>query len=302
MIRKQLIELFQGIAVGAANVIPGLSGGTIALITGIYERLIHSIRSFNLHALQLLAKANIKEFLRYTDFWFLFRILLGVAIAIVSAARVLGYLFATHPTAVWAFFFGLVLASVIYIGKTIRTGILSVWVAGVAGLMIAVGITFMTPATESEGFVYLMLCGAVSMCSMILPGLSGSYVLIIMGNYQLVFIEAVNAWRFEILIPFALGAAAGLLAFSHLLSWVFKTYRAQTLALLTGFIAGSLGVLWPWKTEITETFGFHEKVIGYTWHLPEFNLSLLFSLLIMAAGFMVVLWMEYAAPPKPGKE
>jgi putative membrane protein len=132
---------------------------------------------------------------------------------------------------------------------------------------------------------------------MILPGLSGSFVLIIMGNYQLVFIDAVNEWRFEVLIPFAIGAALGLLAFSHLLAWVLKNYRNQTVALLTGFIAGSLGILWPWKHNITQPFGLKEKVIGYQYYLPEMNLDFLISLLLIFAGILIIVLMERKVSP-----
>jgi putative membrane protein len=298
-LKQFIISLLQGIAIGAANVIPGLSGGTIALITGIYERLIHSIRSMNLHAIRLLMAGNISGFLQYTDIRFLLLVLTGVAVAIISAARILGVLFEQWPVYIWSFFFGLILISIYYVGKTVQSRHWSVFLLGITGLVLAAGITFMTPGNENEGFLFLMLCGAVAMCSMILPGLSGSFVLILLGNYQLVFIDAVNEWRFEILVPFAIGAAGGLLAFSHLLSWVLRNYKPQTMALLTGFIAGSLGVLWPWKTEITQLFGIKEKVIGYEWHLPEINLELMWSVLIMVSGMVLLILLEKRATVSP---
>jgi len=298
-LKLTIIRLLQGVAIGAANVIPGLSGGTIALITGIYERLIHAIRSMNLHAVRLLLAGKLKEFLLYTDLKFLLLVLAGIAVAIISAARILGYLFEQWPVYIWSFFFGLILISIYYVGKTIQSRHWSIFLTGFTGLVLAAGITFITPGNENEGFLFLMLCGAVAMCSMILPGLSGSFVLIILGNYQLVFIDAVNEWRFDILIPFAIGAAGGLLAFSHLLSWVLRYYKPQTMALLTGFIAGSLGVLWPWKTEITQLFGIKEKVIGYKYHLPEINMELLWSVLIILSGIFLLILLEKRAKVSP---
>jgi putative membrane protein len=281
--------------VGTANVIPGVSGGTIALITGIFERLIHSIKSFNGHAFSLLTRGKTREFVTYTDLRFLILILSGVAVAIISAARILEYLFADYPVFVWSFFFGLIMVSIYYVGRTITSRGWKVWVAGTIGAILAIGITLITPASQNENFFYVMMCGAVAMCSMILPGLSGSFVLIMMGNYQLIFIDAVNDLRLEILIPFAIGAAVGLLAFSHLLSWVFKKFRNVTLALLTGFIAGSLGILWPWKEPVFQTFGDKNKVVGYTWEIPSPDLNLVVSIALMLTGIFLIVAMEQRA-------
>lgn len=298
MIIRAIAIVLKGVAVGAANVIPGLSGGTIALITGIFERLINSIKSFNGKAVQLLAKGRLRDFAQHTDLGFLLLLFLGMAIAVVSVARIFDYLFNEYPVYIWSFFFGLILISVFYVGKNITSRSLPVWIAGVTGAALAIGITLLTPAQENSNWLYLMICGAVAMCSMILPGLSGSFVLIIMGNYQLVAIDAINEMRFDILIPFFIGAGIGLLAFSHLLSWVLKRFRNQTLALLTGFIAGSLGVLWPWKEPITQIFGHEEQIVGYEWMLPGLNTELIVALLLMGAGVMIIMLLENKAEPK----
>lgn len=298
MIIRAIAIVLKGVAVGAANVIPGLSGGTIALITGIFERLINSIKSFNGKAVQLLAKGRLRDFAQHTDLGFLLLLFLGMAIAVVSVARIFDYLFNEYPVYIWSFFFGLILISVFYVGKNITSRSLPVWIAGVTGAALAIGITLLTPAQENSNWLYLMICGAVAMCSMILPGLSGSFVLIIMGNYQLVAIDAINEMRFDILIPFFIGAGIGLLAFSHLLSWVLKRFRNQTLALLTGFIAGSLGVLWPWKEPITQIFGHKEQIVGYEWMLPGLNTELIVALLLMGAGVMIIMLLENKAEPK----
>jgi len=249
--KEYLIYFIKGVAVGVANIIPGVSGGTIALITGIFERLINAIKSFDLKAARLLFKGDWKSFATQTDLYFLIALFTGVVVAIVSLARIFDFLFHSYPVFIWAFFFGLILASVYFVGKTVERWRVSVYIAFAVGTVIALMFTFMTPATENSNFLYLVLCGVVAVCSMILPGLSGSFVLILMGNYQLVAIQAINNRDIGILLPVLIGAVGGLIAFSHLLSWVFKRYKDQTIALLTGFILGSLGVIWPWKTAIT---------------------------------------------------
>ncbi|RLD50201.1 MAG: DUF368 domain-containing protein, partial [Bacteroidetes bacterium] len=245
---KEYITLvLKGIAMGAANVIPGVSGGTLALITGIFERLINAIKSFDLTAAKLLFSFKIKDFAKHTDLYFLIAIFGGIAIAIISLARLFYFLFTNYPVYIWSFFFGLVLASVYFVGKTVEKWNTAVIITFAIGVILAVLISILNPASENSSNLYLVLCGVVAICSMILPGLSGSFVLILMGNYQLVMIDAVNDRNLGILIPVGIGAAGGLIIFSHILSWVFKRYRNQTISLLTGFILGSLSVLWPWQ-------------------------------------------------------
>ncbi len=214
--------LIKGIAMGAANVIPGVSGGTIALITGIFERLINAIKSFGATALKMLFKGQIVAFAKHTDLIFLLSVFAGVGLAIVSLARLFDFLFTNYPVYIWSFFFGLVLASVYFVGKTVTHWNVAVIINFLVGTAIAAAVTFMTPAVENENFFYLMLCGVVAVCSMILPGLSGSFVLILMGNYQLVAIQAINERDFTILLPVIIGAVGGLIAFSHFLSWLLK--------------------------------------------------------------------------------
>lgn len=292
MIKQFIIWVLKGMALGTANVIPGVSGGTIALITGIFERLIDAIKSFNLKALKLLLTGKFKEFAAKTDLVFLSAVFGGIFIAIVSIAKIFKYLFEHYPIYIWAFFFGLIIASVWYVGKTVSKWNYASIISAIVGAAIAVFITFLTPANENNSFIYLIICGVVAICSMILPGLSGSFVLIIMGNYKLVFIDSVNNWDFDVLLPVGIGAVGGLLAFSHLLSWVFKKFRDQTISLLTGFIAGSLGILWPWKKVITESFGEKEKTIGYIWQMPEINMELLISVVLIGLGFLTIALME----------
>lgn len=248
--KEYLSLVLKGAGMGAANVIPGVSGGTIALITGIFEELIDSIKSFDLKAIRLLFTGKLASFARHINLWFLVAVFLGVAISIVSLAKLLDYLFAHYPVYVWAFFFGLILASVYFVGRTIHRWNTSVIISLLIGTGVAVAISVLNPASENDHFLYLLICGVVAVCSMILPGLSGSFVLILLGNYELVMIKAVSNFQVDILIPVIIGAAAGLILFSHFLSWIFKKFRDQTISLLTGFILGSLAILWPWKNPV----------------------------------------------------
>lgn len=304
---KYLILVLKGIAMGAANVIPGVSGGTIALITEIFERLINAIKSFNLHALKLLFKGKIKAFIKYTDLYFLIAVFAGVILAVVTLARLFDYLFLNYPVYIWAYFFGLVLASVYFVGKRIDKVSLSVIIVFLIGAAIAVVISVLNPATENDNFFYLMVCGVVAICSMILPGLSGSFILFIMGNYKLVAIDAINNRDMAILLPVIIGAAVGLVAFSHLLSWVFKKYRNETISILTGFILGSVSILWPWQNiiylnndagELIMKDG--EPVIArYERVIPEvMNIEFVFAIGFILAGILSIWLIEKSAEKK----
>ena len=302
---KEYIALvLKGIAMGAANVIPGVSGGTIALITGIFERLINAVKSFDLKAIKLLLSGNIKEFAKKVDLYFLISIFFGVFIAIITLAKLFDFLFTNYPVYIWAYFFGLVLASIWFVGKTISKWNLSVIICFILGAIIALSISFLNPATENNNFIYLMLCGVVAMCSMILPGLSGSFVLILMGNYQLIMIDAINNHNFGILLPVGLGAILGLLAFSHFLSWVFKKFKNQTIAVLTGFILGSLSVLWPWQKELYLIDEMNNQILkhgepivsGYEKYLPQtMDTQVILAVVFVIIGFASIYLIEKLA-------
>jgi putative membrane protein len=296
---KDYILLFlKGMGMGAANVIPGVSGGTIALITGIFERLIDSIKSFDLKAIQLLLKFRIRDFIIHTDLFFLIAVLSGALVSVFSLAKLLGFLFANYPIYVWSFFFGLILASVYFVGKTIEKWNLSVTTTFIIGTGIAIALSVLSPATQNESFLYLIICGIVAICSMILPGLSGSFVLILLGNYELVMIQAVSNVDLKILFPVAIGAGGGLIIFSHLLSWVYKKFKNETISILTGFILGSLAILWPWKNEIYRyddagnlVIKKGEKVIqGYDRFIPDtFTTEVWLAIIWMIIG-IVSIW------------
>jgi putative membrane protein len=292
--------ILKGMAMGAANVIPGVSGGTIALITGIYEDLIDSIKSFDLHALKLLTQLKWKEFAKYTNLYFLIQVLLGLVLAIFSLAKLFKYLFEHYPVYIWAFFFGLVLASVYYVGKTVTKWNFSSIISFILGLIIALAVTILHPAGENDNPLYLFFNGIIAIISMILPGLSGSFVLILLGNYQLIAIDAINQLNFRILLPFLVGAVIGLIAFSYILSWLFKRYKNQTIALMTGFIVGSLNILWPWKKPVYlikegEFVTKHGKklIAYYEQVLPSaINKEFFVAVIFMLLGVWLIYFME----------
>jgi putative membrane protein len=293
--KEYLVLFFKGVGMGIANIIPGVSGGTIALITGIFERLIFALKSFDLTAVKLFFTGKWKAFAERTDLFFLVAVFAGAVVAIVLLAKVFGFLFEHYPVYIWSFFFGLILASVYFVGKTVERWRFSVYLFFLIGTAIALVFTFLTPATQNDNFWYLILCGVVAICSMILPGLSGSFVLILMGNYQLVAIDAINNRDLVVLFPVFIGAVVGLVSFSHLLSWVFKNFRDQTIAALTGFILGSLGIIWPWKNPIEQTFGEKIKVVGYDYFLPHLNTEFIIAVVIMVVGVAAIWWMESSA-------
>lgn len=306
---QEFATFLKGAAMGAANVIPGVSGGTVAFITGIYERLINAIKSIDSAAIKLLLGGKFREFAKKTDFRFLFFLGLGVVISILSLAKLLDFLFLNHEVHVWAFFFGLILASVYFVGKQVGRWSTAAIAGLVVGAGIAIGVALMNPTSENDNIFYLLLCGVVAMASMIIPGLSGSFVLLLMGNYQLIMIESVSKLTdgdlsvVRILVPVAVGAVIGLIALSRLLAWIFEKYHDLAVALLTGFVAGSLLSIWPWKEAIISKFSadgvVKEKVIGYDWGLPGPTPETGLALLIMVAGFFVVWMMEKTGAVHP---
>ena len=300
--KEGLSYFLKGAAMGAANVIPGVSGGTVAFITGIYERLINAIKAVDATALKLIFKGRFREFAEKIDFQFLFLIGLGVVASIVTLAEVLKYLFANHAVHVWAFFFGLIFASIYFVGKQVNKWTVGCVVALVVGTAIAVAVSLLKPASENDSTLYLLLCGVVAMASMIIPGLSGSFVLLLLGNYQLVMIESVSGLKsgsleaVKTLIPVGIGAVLGVVLLSRLLSWVFREFHDLAVSLLTGFVAGSLLIIWPWKSEIITRFeiegGWKEKVTGYDWFIPGISGELFLAIAFMLVGILLVWLME----------
>ena len=285
---------------GIANVIPGVSGGTIALITGIYEDLINSLKSFDKRALNLIISIDIKGFIKHTNLYFLLAIFGGSIVSVFSIASLFKYLFIHYPILIWAFFFGLIIASIYFVGKRITEWNTSTIFSLTLGAIIAISLSFITPASENDNLFFVFICGIIGISGMMLPGLSGSFILILMGNYELLMVTAVTELNIILLSIFFIGSAFGLISFSHILSWVFKNYKNQTLALLTGFILGSLSVIWPWK-EVAESIIIKgkEKIITYNWYFPnELDTETILAILLILAGILSVYSLENFAEQK----
>ena len=291
--------IIRGMAIGAANVIPGVSGGTIALITGIYPEIIDSLKSFGWKTIKLLLKGQLSRFFSKINGSFITSVGIGVLASIFTLAKALNHLLTNHLTLTMSFFFGLILASVYLVYKQINKWNWICTLAAIAGIGLASTILLIEPLQENPSPIYIFLCGVIAMSSMILPGISGSFILILMGNYALV-LGAVSDIRnlnssLPIVLPFVGGCAIGLLGFSRILAIVLEKFKATTMALLTGFIIGSLAVIWPWKEEIKTTFNGKEKATGYEWHLPLPDQMFLLAILMMLAGAGLVLILEKIA-------
>ena len=250
--RNYLLLVLKGIGMGAADVIPGVSGGTIAFISGIYEELLSSICSFNLTAVRKLLRFDFKGFWQHINGSFLFSVLAGIAISIFSLAKVMKYLLETHPIFIWSFFFGLIIASTWLVAQEIKKWNTGIIISLLIGTAIAYVITVLSPAATPDAWWFIILSGAIAICAMILPGISGAFILLLMGKYAYI-IGAVSTLNIPVLLLFAIGAVAGIISFSHLLSWLLEKYHGMTVALLTGFMLGSLNKIWPWK-ETLETY------------------------------------------------
>lgn len=251
-IKEYLILILKGMGMGAADVVPGVSGGTIAFITGIYEELINSIKSINLNALKLFFTGNFVAFWNAINGTFLISVFLGIGISIFSLAKGLEYLLNNFPILVWAFFFGLIIASAIYVARTIKKWGIGTIIAGIAGIAIAWAITIISPAEANTTYWFIFLSGSIAICAMILPGISGSFILVLLGMYKFI-LEAVGNLEIAVILTFMVGATVGIIAFSNVLSWLLKKYHNITIAVLAGFMVGSLNKVWPWK-KVTETF------------------------------------------------
>lgn len=256
--REYLVLILKGMGMGAADVVPGVSGGTIALITGVYEELINSLKSFNAHAFQTLLSGKIVPFLKQVNFTFLMALFGGVALSVLSLSKAVTYLLEHYPEYIWAFFFGLIVASALLIGRQIEKWTAANITALFLGTAIAYWITMATPAQTPEDLWFIFLAGVVAICAMILPGISGAFILLLMGKYAYIF-SAISEFNLKVILTFMLGAITGLLSFSHVLSWMFRKYHHLTLALLSGFMIGSLNKVWPWK--ITDSWRVNSKGI-----------------------------------------
>lgn len=279
---------------GIANVIPGVSGGTIALITGIYEQLINSLKSFDKKALQLIIKFDFKSFINHTNLYFLISVFGGSIVSVFSIASLFKFLFNNYPLYIWSFFFGLILISILFVGKTITKWNKQSIISLILGTIVAISFTYISPANENTNLLFVFFCGVIGISGMMLPGLSGSFILILLGNYELLLVKAVTDLNILLLSVFFAGSVFGVLAFSHLLSWLLKKYKDQTLALLTGFIAGSLAIIWPWK-KVSKSIiiSGKEKIIEYDLYFPtEINMEIFIAISMIILGVVSVYVIE----------
>lgn len=283
--------VLKGMAMGGADVVPGVSGGTIAFIVGIYEELIDSIKSINIDSLKTLVSGRISEFWSKINANFLISILLGVGISIFSLAKIITYLLINQPILVWSFFFGLIVASTWLVSKTIEQVNWKTVVGFAAGAVTACVITVATPAETPTSLWFVFISGSVAICAMILPGISGSFILVLMGKYFFIM-EAVKNLNLEVMATFTAGAAIGITSFSRILSYALKKYHNLTISLLSGFLFGSLNKVWPWKETLvtyTDRHGAIKPLVESN-ILP--NYQVVEALMLMVVGFFIVYALE----------
>ena len=285
---------FKGACMGATDVIPGVSGGTIAFLMGIYQELLDSIKSVNGEAFKLLFKGKIADFWKHINGNFLLSIFAGIIVSVFSLARLMKYLLEFHPIPLWSFFFGLILASAIYILKGLDKWSLQNIISLLIGVGVAAFICVASPAQTPDALWFVFLSGAIAICAMILPGISGSFILLLLGKYAFVM-TAVTDLNIPVLAVFALGCGIGIISFSHFLSWLLKKFYMLTIALLSGFMLGSLLKVWPWKVPgAAEGFDYpalpaqFEQVTGLD---AQLGTSIAFAVL----GLAIVLVIEFVA-------
>jgi len=319
--------VLKGLAMGAANKVPGVSGGVVAFVAGFYEEFIFSLQRINFKAFKLLINGRFRSLYYYTNFKFLGLLILGMVISYFSISQLLDYLLVHYELYVWGAFFGMIIGSVYYISKDFDEWSSRSILYVLAGIAVGVAISFLEPATENDNLFFVFFCGMVGVSGMTMPGLSGSFILILFGNYVLLLVDSVNALYdtiadiflmdfsfihnavrlrlLKVLVVFSLGSLAGLVTLSHLLGYLLKLYRKETYAVIIGFITGSLGVVWPWKEKIFKLDKYGEFITdahgifildNYKRYLPDFTDSTTWlTILFILIGIIIVLglgWYE----------
>jgi len=321
----KVLLVVKGVAMGAANKVPGVSGGVVAFVAGFYEEFIYSLQKFNYKALLLLINGRFRSFLRYINYKFISLLILGMVISYFSVSKILDFLIEKFELYVWATFFGMIVGSIYYMGRDLKIRSNSQIAFLILGILSGVLISFLEPATQNDNLWFVFFCGIISVSGMTLPGLSGSFILILMGNYVLLLVDSVNAlydtisdviqWDFsfiddegrirllQILSVFTAGSVFGLVSLSHLLGYMIKRYRATTFATIIGFITGSLGVVWPWKTKIYELNADQQTLLdangqpiikNYSRYFPGLDdLSTWVGVIFILFGISVVLYLVW---------
>ena len=322
---SQKIALFlKGLAMGAANKVPGVSGGTVSFVLGFYEELIYSFRKINFIAFKLLINFRFKSFYSYVNGSFLLLVMGGSIFSYFSISLVLDYFLQYYELYVWSWFFGMIIGSVYYIGKDFGEWNSANTISLIVGISVGLGISFLNPARENDNLWFVFICGIIGVSGMTLPGLSGSFILILMGNYVLLLVDSVNELLFvvtnlitgnfevledpekirylKIISVFTLGSVFGLVSISHVLGYVLKRWNAIVTAIIIGFITGSLGIVWPWKKAIylinNETFLLDKKgnkiIENYNRFIPDFSLlETWVAIFYIIFGISLVLSIDY---------
>lgn len=316
--------ILKGVLMGAANKVPGVSGGIVAFVMGFYEEFINSLQKFNLKAIKLFFNGRFKSFYRYVNGRFLTLLFSGMIISYFSISKLLDYLIERHELYVWSVFFGMIVGSILYIYKDFKSWNTKTIVFAFVGIAMGLSISFLNPATQNDHLWFVFFCGMISVTGMALPGFSGSFILILLGNYVLLLVDSVNVLfdtfvylfsgdfsfmsdpnhmrLLKVLLVFTLGSVVGLVSLSHLLSYILKRYKNRTLAIIMGFITGSLGVVWPWKETLFKQNDFGALLIdssgqpiieNYQRYIPEFNSQTLYALLLIVFGAAIVLGLDW---------
>lgn len=324
-ITDKALLFIKGLAMGAANKVPGVSGGIVAFVVGFYEEFIYSLQKINLKAFRLLLGGRFRSFYRYVNGPFLSILILGMLFSYFSVSQVLDYFLERKELYVWSCFFGMIIGSIYFISKDFEHWNRKTLPFGIIGLVLGVSISFLSPARENDNLIFIFFCGMISVSGMTLPGLSGSFILILLGNYVLLLVDSVNGLydtlaevfrgdfsfvrntaRLEILkilAVFTAGSAAGLVTLSHLLGYVLKHYRHMTTATIIGFITGSLGVVWPWKRTIMARAQDGSRILdsngdpiikNYERYLPDMAVAEnLWALFYIALGIAILIGLEW---------
>ncbi|WP_209399536.1 DUF368 domain-containing protein [Pseudozobellia sp. WGM2] len=315
----------KGLCMGAANKVPGVSGGIVAFVAGFYEEFIYSLQKINAKAFKLLISGRFKSFYRYINGPFLSLLIFGMLVSYFSISKLLDFFLEKKELYVWSAFFGMILGSIYYISKDFEHWNRKTIISGLIGLVVGISISFLSPAKENDNLFFIFLCGIISVSGMTLPGLSGSFILILLGNYVLLLVDSVNALydtfaellrgdfsfvenktriaTLKILAVFTLGSATGLVSLSHLLSYVLKYYKHITTAVIIGFITGSLGVVWPWKKTIYKTDAIgnplldsngKEIIVNYERYFPDLSISeTWWAVFFIGIGIVVLLSLDW---------
>ncbi len=294
--REYVLLFLKGMAMGAADVVPGVSGGTIAFISGIYEELLDSISSISFKTFSIWKDSGFRAVWNSVNGSFLITLLLGIVVSVISLARGISYLLEEEPILLWSFFFGLVLASIIFIGKQITKWDIKTFLILFLGALIAYYITILEPLVSDDASLFFyFISGALAICAMILPGISGSFILVLLGSYKMI-LEAIHSRDMQIIVVVGSGIVFGLLSFSKVLKWLFSNYKNLTLAGLTGFIIGSLNKIWPWKETLSWRVNSHGEEVPFLQKsinpLDIEENQLLFSVLIACMGYTLILLLE----------